>query len=119
MGLTGTILIGTVNLIIPNPLTSAIYASALGDTLGLETLGESGMIRNKKTGKRLNRESRSIQFVEDLSIAGSLPWMLMYGPLSMPYSWYYAVKTTGSGIHYAIYYKSRVESGEFDELKPI
>lgn len=100
--------------IIINPLTSSFYVMKVGNSMGLELLDEFGNIRNKKTQNLLNRNSINIKFIRDLSNAGSFPW-LFFHPLSMPYSFWYAITSTFNGINYLLYYKTRVESGEFDE----
>lgn len=107
-----------VSCIFVGPLTTSLYVSYLGKTLGLELLNEIGSIRNKKTNKMLLEDAKQIKFIRDLSGAGFLPWLCVYPvpfpPISTPYSFYYGIKSTYDAINYLLFYKSRVESGEFD-----
>lgn len=119
MKIIKAIFISIITCIIVNPLTSSLYVNTLGNNMGLELLGECSFIRNKKTQKMLSRNAEQFEFMKDLSEAGVLPWFLVY-PLPFPpiltlYSFYYAVKSTYNGIIYLLFYKSRVETGEFDE----
>ncbi len=97
-----------------NPLTTSLYVTKIGNSMGLELLDEIGNIRNKKTQKILNHNAKNIKFIQNLSNAGSFPWFCFH-PLSMPYSFCYATTSTFNGINYLLYNKTIVENGEFDE----
>lgn len=96
-----------------NPLTVSFYVCEIGSRMGLDLLNELGHIRNRKTQKYLSREAQSINFVVDLAHAGRLPWHVFH-PLGALYSGYFAIKSTYNAINYLLFYKSRVENGEFD-----
>ncbi len=97
-----------------NPLTASMYVTSIGHKLGVEVLNELGDVRNTKTQKILRRDAaENIAFINNVSIAGSFPWLLLH-PFGMPYSLWYSSMTTMNAIRYALHDKTRVENGEFD-----
>lgn len=104
-----------VNMVV-NPLTISFYVMSLGKCMGVEVENELGHVRNIKTDKLLNlyEAKKSIPFISDLSCAGFFPW-LCFNPFALPLSCYYATTSTFNACNYMMYYKMRVENGEFDE----
>ncbi len=100
--------------IVINPFTTSLYVVKIGKSMGLEVLDEVGNIRNTKTQKNLNYDAKNIKFIQNLSDAGAFPWFCFH-PLSLPYSFYYAITSSFNGINYFLYNKTSVENGEFDE----
>jgi hypothetical protein len=98
-----------------NPLTVCFYVHHLGMIMGLEPLGESGSIINKKTQKTLtNNKVHNIPFIKNLSESCGLIFMIFH-PFGIPFSIYFATETTYNAINYLLFYKKRVEMGEFDK----
>jgi hypothetical protein len=102
--------------VVVNPLTVCFYIEYLGIRmgLGLKPLGEYGKVINQKTQKILNRKAQDIKFIRDLSGSCALVFMILH-PFGIPFSIYCALESSYSLINYLLFYKKRVEMGEFDE----
>jgi hypothetical protein len=112
------IIIGFVFCCVVNPMSVSIFVNEIGKSMGLKLLGESGIIYNMKTNNQLNDKASSIGFVRNLQNAGSLPWLMLGFPFSVPIAGVLVVKSSWNAIIYLLFYKIRVELGEFDDTSP-
>jgi hypothetical protein len=80
------------------PLIVSAYINKLASTVNMECLGESGtVLYNGSHLSKLDIDSLSLgqkAFVDDVSLSGSLPWILFIGPFSIPMSLFCGVKST-------------------------
>ncbi len=77
------------------PFLTTIYIQKLGESIGLECLGESGIIKNKYPHKNLNQ-----CFINDLKNTGLFPLTMLLGPFSIPLSIGFGIKATINYLRY-------------------
>jgi hypothetical protein len=102
-----------ITFAIMNPMTASFYVKMIGINLGVDSSEKYRKIKNLKTLKFLNNDAHNIKFINNLLHAESLGFVL--NPIVIPFCCYYVMESIYYGYTYLLYYKSRVDAGEYDE----
>jgi len=78
------------------PFLATAFVCVLGSSVDIRGRGECGGLINTKTNETFNPVTPFERDVEEAS--GSFPWLVLYGPLSIPISLYFVTTST---FHFA------------------